>query len=263
MNELIKRDDAKRSLKVCWLSAGVSSFVAGYLSGNVDEFIYIDIDNQHPDSIRFIKECEKVIGKNVLILKSPYGSVQNVISTFRYVNGPSGAKCTEVLKKRVRKEWEYDHRDSKLTYVWGFDCSERKRAERIIESMPEYEHEFPLIEKGLSKEDAHGILDRLGIKRPKMYDMGYHNNNCIGCVKGGMGYWNKIRVDFPDVFDRMAKLERDIGHSCIKGVYLDELDPQKGRADKEIMPECGIYCYIYGGGLMGDDFQQEFPWEAK
>ena len=32
--------------------------------------------------------------------------------------------------------------------------------------------------------------------------MGYNNNNCIGCIKGGMGYWNKIRVDFPEVFEK-------------------------------------------------------------
>lgn len=58
-----------------------------------------------------------------------------------------------------------------------------------------------------------------------MYDLGYPNNNCVGCVKGGMGYWNKIRVDFPEVFERRARQEREIGHSCIKGVFLDELDP--------------------------------------
>lgn len=234
----------RAKLKVCWLSAGVSSFVAGYLSGGCDEFIYIDIDNQHPDSLRFIKDCEKILGKKVTILKSPYESVQNVIATFRYVNGAHGAKCTEVLKKRVRKKWEYEHREYDLTYVCGFDCDEKNRADRLFETMPEYNHEFPLIEKGLKKEEAHGILERLGIKRPAMYDMGYRNNNCIGCVKGGMGYWNKIRVDFPDVFDRMAKLERDVGHSCISGVFLDELDQSRGRADKEIMPECGILCYL-------------------
>ena len=110
--------------------------------------------------------------------------------------------------------------------------------------MPEYNHEFPLIDKGLSKAEAHGLLDRLGVKRPAMYDLGYQNNNCIGCVKGGMGYWNRIRVDFPDVFERMAKLEREVGRSCIKGVFLDELDPDRGREDKEIMPECGILCYL-------------------
>lgn len=234
----------REKLKVCWLSAGVSSFIAGYLADSVDVFIYIDIDDQHPDSMRFIKDCEKVLGKEIIILRSPYGSVHNVIASQRYVNGPGGAKCTEILKRRVRKRWEFDHRAFDLTYVWGFDCTEKRRAERLLATMPEYEHEFPLIDKGITKEEAHGLLDRIGIKRPAMYDLGYPNNNCVGCVKGGMGYWNKIRVDFPDVFARMAKLEREIGHSCIKGVFLDELDPSRGRADLEIMPECGVLCYL-------------------
>ena len=60
----------KEKLKVCWMSAGVSSFMAGYLAEDVDEWIYIDIADQHPDSTRFIKDCEKVIGKPIQILKS-------------------------------------------------------------------------------------------------------------------------------------------------------------------------------------------------
>ena len=93
---------SKKELKVCWLSAGVSSFIAGYLKrDSIDLYIYIDIENQHPDSMRFIKDCEKVLGKEVLILKSPYRNKENVIRQFRYINGPSGAKCTEILKKIV------------------------------------------------------------------------------------------------------------------------------------------------------------------
>lgn len=75
-----------------------------------------------------------------------------------------------------------------------------------------------------------------------MYEIGYPNNNCVGCVKGGMGYWNRIRRDFPDVFERMASLEREIGHSCINGVYLDELDPERGNMNTEVMPECSFAC---------------------
>ena len=56
--------------------------------------------------------------------------------------------------------------------------------------------------------------------------------------------WNKIRRDFPEVFDRMAKLEREIGHSCINGIYLDKLDPKRGRMEDEIMQDCGIMCYL-------------------
>lgn len=210
----------------------------------MDEYIYIDIENQHSDSMRFIKDCEKFLNKPVQILKSPYGSVENVIQQFRYINGAYGAKCTQILKKRVRKEWEDTHKDYDITYVWGFDVEEKSRAERLNESMPEFEHEYPLIKGNLTKQDAHAILDRLEIKRPVMYDLGYQNNNCVGCVKGGMGYWNKIRKDFPEVFDRMAKLEREVGHSCIKGVFLDELSPDRGRIEDEIMQECGIMCYL-------------------
>lgn len=233
-----------QKLKVCWISAGVSSFIAGYLAKDVDEFIYIDIENQHPDSMRFIKDCERVLGKEVKVLRSRYGSVENVISAFRFINGAYGAKCTEVLKKRVRKEWEYEHRDYDITYVWGFDASEKHRAERLEQTMDGFHHEFPLIERNLSKEDAHGMLASMGIKRPLMYDLGYNNNNCIGCVKGGMGYWNKIRIDFPSAFQRMAKLEREVGHSCIKGVFLDELEPNRGRFDDEITEECSILCQL-------------------
>lgn len=233
-------------LKVCWLSAGVSSFVAGYLvRDSVDQFIYIDIDDQHEDSRRFIQDSEKVLGTAVRWLKSPYGSVENAVKAFGFINRPLvGAYCTKVLKKRVRKEWEDAHQDDDITYVWGMDCSERDRADRIRESMPQFDHEFPLIDQNLTKADAHGICRNLGLKRPVMYDLGYSNNNCIGCVKGGMGYWNKIRVDFPEVFKARAKLEREIGHSCLNGIFLDELDPSAGRMSEEIMDECGIFCEL-------------------
>lgn len=240
----------KDKLRVCWMSAGVSSFIAGYLAGNVDEWIYIDIKDQHPDSMRFIKDCEKVIGKEVTILTPEYGDVDTACRIGGFINRPQiGAYCTKYLKKRVRKQWEYEHLSYNITYIWGFDAKEQHRAERTVDTYPQFHHEFPLIEKYLSKQDCHAILEKLGIKRPIMYDMGYPNNNCIGCVKGGMGYWNKIRNDFPDVFTKRAKLERDLGCSCINGIYLDELEPNRGRMETEIFPDCSIMCYLADDSL--------------
>ena len=233
-------------VKVVWLSSGVSSFIAGWLvRDTVDEWIYIDVEDQHPDSMRFIKDCEKKIGKPVTVLSSLfYSNVEQVCRSVRYVNGVNGAPCTRALKKQVRKRWELDHMEDELTYVWGMDCNEYKRAERLKQNFPQVKHEFPLIDKGLTKSDAHGMLLELGIKRPAMYDLGYSNNNCIGRVKGGAGYWNKIRKDFPDVFQARAKMERDIGHSMIKGCFLDELPPDKGNMSEEIMEECSILCQL-------------------
>ena len=88
------------------------------------------------------------------------------------------------------------------------------------------------------------MAKKLGLKRPAMYDLGYNNNNCIGCVKGGMSYWNRIRRDFPDTFNRVASIEREIGRSCLKECFLDELDPERGRDTPEVMEECGIACQL-------------------
>lgn len=244
-----------QKITVAWISAGVSSFIASYLlKDEIDDFIYIDISDQHPDSIRFIKDCEQALGREIKILTSEnYRSVEDVCRANKFICSPSGCKCTQILKKRVRKKWEYEHRDYEITYIWGFDCTETKRAERLVESMPEFNHKFPLIDKGLTKEDCHGIcVNRLHIKRPIMYDLGYSNNNCIGCLKGGKGYWNKIRVDFPEVFNKRAKMERDIGISILregeKKLFLDELDPGAGRISEEIMDECSIFCMMTGIG---------------
>lgn len=231
-----------------WISAGVSSFVACYLEkDNLDKIIYIDIKDQHPDSMRFIKDCEKALGKQIEVIKSTeYSSVDDCAKALGvYKIARTGfAPCTNWLKKRVRKQWEYEHRQYDITYVWGMDCNEKHRAERLQETMIEFQHCFPLIERNLTKQEAHGICGNLGIKRPIMYDLGYNNNNCIGCVKGGMGYWNKIRVDFPEVFKSRAKLERELDARILKECFLDELDPKRGRMSDEISTECDIFCML-------------------
>lgn len=194
--------------------------------------------------MRFVLDCETWFGKEITILQSPYKTVENACRMAGgrgYINGIGGAACSLRLKRNVRKEWEADQNHT-LRYVWGMDCAEKHRCERIVETMPAQEHVFPLVEENLTKEDAHRILKASGIKRPAMYDMGYNNNNCIGCVKGGMGYWNHIRRDFPAVFESRANMERMIKASCIKGVYLDELHPDKGIKGRPIVDDCGILC---------------------
>lgn len=239
----------KEKLTVCWISAGVSSFVAGYLyRDHVDKFLYISIQDQHPDSDRFIADCSRAMNRDIEYIYPYYKNVEQVALANSCLNTPNGAPCTKYLKKRTRKKWEYQHRDFDITYVWGFDVDEKDRAERVVEGMPEFEHVFPLIDHGLSKSDAHGVCAALGIKRPILYDMGYKNNNCLGCLKGGKGYFNKIRKDFPEVFKERAELERKIGRSIIRDkngmCFLDELDPDAGRMSDEVDIECSIACQI-------------------
>lgn len=235
---------------IAWWSAGVTSAVATKLA--MDKYgkdnvqpIYFHIDSAHEDNNRFIKECEDWYGKEILVTKAEkYNNQFDVILKDKYVNGPGGARCTLVLKKRVRQKIEsstdYDGQ------VFGFEYSKKEinRAIRFKEQYPAAKPLFPLIEKKMTKPECLYYLEEQGIKRPKMYELGYGNNNCIGCVKGGKGYWNKIRIDFPEFFDRMAKAEREVGNSCLRGVFLDELNPDEGRKQKAITPDCGNFCDI-------------------
>ncbi len=244
---------------ISWFSTGVSSAVATKLMINeIDEIRYTHIDDQHEDSLRFVKDCEQWFGQEIIVMQSPLKNVETaclMAGGKGYIVGPSGAACTLRLKRRVRMDWERTQNSHLLRYVWGLDCNEDGRIYRIIESMPAQEHLFPLKDKSISKEHAHEILKASGIKRPIMYDLGFPNNNCCGCAKAtSAAYWNLTRRLFPDVFESRAKLERKIGATYRKKkvgdetvrLYLDELDPDEGKGMKPIVGDCGILCEVMG-----------------
>ncbi|MDO5764303.1 MAG: phosphoadenosine phosphosulfate reductase family protein [Elusimicrobiales bacterium] len=232
-------------MKVAWFSCGATSAVACKLGLKLYPELgiyYIETGSHHPDNKRFLKDCEKWFGKEIVVLKSEYKDVADVVLKKRFINSPYGAACTKILKTQVRQKFEYENDID--TYIWGFEKGkkEENRAFRMRQRYPNFKHIFPLIDNNLDKEECLCILKRAGIDLPEMYRLGYHNNNCIGCVKGGAGYWNRIRKDFPDQFKKMAKIEREIGHSCLKKYFLDELPLDAGRNEKELEPRCSIFC---------------------
>lgn len=235
---------------ISWYSCGVTSAVA--TKKVLDRYpealpVYCDTGSEHPDNHRFIKDCEAWYGKEVLVLKSKkYGDIWDVFEKTRYLAGIHGARCTTELKKMVRRDFEeWDD-----LQIFGFDYDEKSRAERFVENNPEVKTWFPLIEEKIGKKECLEIVQSQGIELPVMYKLGYRNNNCIGCVKGQAGYWNKIRVDFPEVFARMAKQERELNAAICKSyagdgkrkrVFLDELPKEMGRY-KDLDIQCGLFC---------------------
>jgi hypothetical protein len=129
--------------------------------------------------------------------------------------------------------------------IFGFEFEREQvnRAIRFLQQYPTANALFPLIEKGLTKNNCAGILLSAGIELPYLYKF-YNNNNCEGCVKGGKGYWNMVRVQNPEVFKERAADERHIGHSCIKDVFLDELKPTAGKHEPLVLPNCGTFCEV-------------------
>lgn len=237
---------------LCWFSCGVTSLVAAKLA--IAEYpdakiVRIRIGSEHKDADRYADDAAKWLGKPLVVLSPPDGDHFSVIRRTRYIKGPDGARCTRELKYLVRAAYQ---RAGDL-HIFGFDADETDRVEDFRENNPDLWFRAPLIEAGLTKSDCKRIEEKAGIKPQAMYRLGYHNANCVGCPKGGMGYWNRIRVDFPLVFDEMARLERSIGATILrhrggplKGerLYLDELDPNAGRFEDDQPGECGPLCQV-------------------
>ena len=232
---------------VCWFSCGAASAVATKLAiaENANKvplvIAYTEVIEEHPDNKRFLKECESWFGQEILILGNDrYDRSIYKVFEKNYIKTPKGAPCTRTLKKSVRQKFEQvgDRQ------VFGYTAEEQARLDRFIDANNDVDIWTPLIDKSLRKEDCLAMLKNAEIELPMMYRLGYSNNNCIGCVKGGMGYWNKIKKDFPEHFDRMAKLERFKQQKIFKDRYLDELKPSDGNYPKEPNIECSIFCQM-------------------
>jgi hypothetical protein len=231
---------------VVWFSCGAASTCAALLTLRETpdaELVYCNTGSEHIDNWRFLVEVEEWLGKLVTVIQSEkYEDTWQVFKERRYLAGPRGALCTTELKKIPR--FKYQRPDD--IQVFGYTAGEEKRAARFREQNFDVDFRAPLIDVGMTKNECLGTIRKAGIELPKMYQLGYMNNNCIGCVKGGAGYWNKIRRDFPEVFQRMALQERELNASIIrrKGerVFLDELPLDMGNYSKEPEPSCGVLC---------------------
>lgn len=242
--------DPEPTRVLCWFSCGAPSSVAAKLA--LQEYpdaqvVRIVIDTEHEDSDRYAAEISAWLGKPIVSIRGKYANQYEAINHAGFIKSAFGAKCTDELKRKVRERYQ---RNSDL-HVFGFDVEESDRVEDFRENNPDLMFRAPCVEAGLTKADCKLIIERAGIQLPMMYRLGYANNNCIGCVKGGIGYWNKIRVDFPEAFARMAATERSIGATVLRHrsgpkvgerLFLDELDPAAGRFETDQPGECGVLC---------------------
>lgn len=236
---------------VVWFSCGVASAVAAkktlelYPDDNV-RIVNTPLAGEHEDNLRFKKDVESWLGVDIetaINPKWPNSSANEIWEKYGWMSNPYGAECTRTLKKGARYEWEKTNKPD--WHVLGFTADEIKRYKSFIKS--EKDNVLPvLIEAEITKAMCFDIIKSVGIKRPAVYDMGYPNANCIGCVKAtSPTYWNLVREKHPEVFLSRAKLSRDIGCRLVrvkgKRIFLDELKAtDKGRKIKSW--DCGIFC---------------------
>lgn len=237
---------------ICQFSCGATSAVATKLAlaQYADREVLIVnafIKQEHEDNRRFLADCERWFDREITVLRDKrYGaSTVEVFRRERYMNGPLGAPCSRALKRRLLDSF----RRPDDIVVFGYDAEEVGRLEDFRQNFPEINVVAPLIERGLSKADCKAMVERAGIELPFMYRKGYDNANCIGCVKGGEGYWRAIRADFPVEFEELAQVQDGIGEGAYlfrnrkTGVRFSLRDLGDGPVRRnEKLPSCSFFC---------------------
>jgi len=270
-----------------WFSCGAASAIAAaetirlYRDICTVRVLNNPVVEEDADNQRFLKDVEKWLGvtvESVVNKAFPEASAVEVWNKKQYMSGIAGAPCTAELKKRARQQWEQkNHVD---WHVLGFTSDEEKRLTNFRKT--ERGNVLGvLVDQSISKADCFNRLFMAGLKLPAIYNRGYPNANCIGCVKAtSPTYWNHVRDQDPEVFSARATQSRRIGaklarchprflswcymndagfwidtrpgavslydskgHLKSPRVYLDELpNDAKGAALKSMQVECGIFC---------------------
>lgn len=236
---------------ISWFSCGAASAVATklaiaqYGAGNIVIARCI-VREEHSDNERFSADCENWFGMQITNLTNEKynGSIYEVFDKRRYISGIGGAPCTMLLKKEVREKFQLPTDK----HVFGYCAEEQGRWDSFLDAN-NIDAVAPLIERGIEHKDCLAMIQNAGIEIPAMYKLGYQHNNCIGCCKAqGAGYWNKIRDDFPLMFDRMAKVSKALGVTVVRvgddRIQLEDLPKGIGEYQKEPEIQCGIFCHI-------------------
>jgi 3'-phosphoadenosine 5'-phosphosulfate sulfotransferase (PAPS reductase)/FAD synthetase len=244
-----------KEIVAIYFSCGAASAVAAYfgLQQFKDEFDVRIINNpikqEHPDNRRFLEDVQNWLQWPIEIVYNPdypTGSTTAVWNNRNYMSGVNGAPCTLELKKAARQKWEVGKNIK--WHILGFTSEERDRHNNFV--LSERSNLYPLlINLKMTKQNCADFLAQQGIKLPKIYEHGFPNANCIGCVKSSSPtYWNLVRREFPEVFEERAKQSLEIGCKLVRyrgqRMFLDELpETAIGNSLKTIrMPECGIFC---------------------
>jgi len=225
---------------ICWWSGGITSAVACKVALDlygIDRclFIMIDTRNEDEDTYRFKKDCEAWYGKNIEVIDNfgeRYNNIQDVWRKYVSLNVAHGAVCSSELKRIAREKWQRENEYTHQVFGFEFDKKEFNRANGMKLNHAKSKPIFPLMMLGYDKEDCINLVRVEGIKPPRAYGWGFNNNNCLGtgCVQGGIGYWQKMAIDFPLKFDTMANMEHEL--TDLKGHPVTMLKDQSNKAKK-------------------------------
>lgn len=209
---------------VVMFSTGMSS---AYLASLVLEkyghedtcLLFTDTKWEDEDNYRFMRDVSMYLGKEITWLADGR-TPEQVFWDKRFFGNYATTPCSSELKMRQTVIFVENLRLNGYEPVLYFGITgeterERNRAPRIAETyshncIEPVESRFPLLDMEVNNVLLTQIIQgNWGIRRPRMYDLGFKHANCGGrCVKGGIGHYVNLHRVWPERFKKQAEMER-------------------------------------------------------
>ena len=247
---------------IIFFSGGKSSFTVAdfvkthYPNDNIVLY-FTDTNWEDEDLYRFINEAADKLELPLLTHSMGLTPIELMFKQKVVFNSRIG-NCSKILKMKVSadfikkgkkpqvEEWrnkqylkQEDFTTDAVLY-FGIGWDEMHREGAIKKNWQPYQVEMPLIEHMIDNSE---ILVKYNIKQPRLYDLGFVHNNCMGrCVKAGQGHFRNLKEKMPDVFQELMEQEHYMKLYVSAYHYIKNLDELESDA-KEMYLEQLDQCY--------------------
>ena len=170
--------------------------------------LFADTCMEDEDLYRFNADVESYFGIKITVLRdgrTPWDLMEQkgMLANSRF------PICSVILKRELLDKWRKENADPSTHYFYlGMDWTEGHRMTGVGGKPGMAQifrpfwvnaplREFPLWDKQTMREE----LAKIGIKLPRLYDMGFPHNNCGGfCVKAGQAHFAHLLKQMPERF---------------------------------------------------------------
>lgn len=207
------------------LSGGVASWAAAsraVASSGVDNvtLLFADTLIEDEDLYRFLNDIEVQLGVPITRIaegRTPW----QVFNDVKFLGNTRIDPCSRVLKRELLRSWLDEHHPDGVRLMVGIDWTEIHRTARIMEGYLPHRVEFPLIVDEIDKHQVFAELEAAGIRRPRLYDMGFPHNNCGGfCIKAGQAQFALLLEKLPERYAEHEAQEEALRERLGKNVAI-------------------------------------------
>jgi len=214
-------------MRIVFYSGGALSWAAAMRTierhGRDDvRLLFTDTSMEDEDTYRFLDDSERQLGIPIIRLRdgrTPW----DVYRDKRLIGNTRMDPCSEQLKRKPAREWLREHAPD-ATIVFGIDWTEMHRLPGLRERYGAMGHtvEAPMtVAPWIRKSDVFLWMQREGLARPRLYDLGFAHNNCGGfCCRAGRGHFANLLRMLPDRYRQHEEAEQRVREHIGKDVSV-------------------------------------------